>query len=65
MTILTASDAARLGFDIAHGRPISLYGISGTAKAYIHFVPMRLGDKEFNAEDMAFSLYPTILPAPF
>jgi len=55
LTILTASDALRLGLDIKLGRSINLYGVSGSVKAYIHHVPIRIADKQFTAE-VAFSI---------
>src|SRR5258708_22198723 len=55
LTILSASDASRLGLAISEGKAINLYGISGSTRAYIHPVPMQIADRQFTAE-VAFSV---------
>jgi hypothetical protein len=53
LTILSASDADRLGVELTKGKLINLYGISGKVRAYIHRVPLQIGETALHA-DVAF-----------
>ena len=55
LTILTTGDALRLGLKLSEGQLINLYGVSGSVRAYVHRIPMRIADKQFIAE-AAFSV---------
>jgi hypothetical protein len=57
LTILTVSDAIRLGVELIRGKSVNLYGVSGSVKAYIHQLPVKIGrvrltiDKAFSVSD--------------
>jgi hypothetical protein len=55
LTILSASDADRLGIDLNEGKSITLYGVSGSTKAFVHRLPMKLGARQLTVE-VAFSI---------
>lgn len=55
ISVLTASDALRLGLELTMGEPTALYGVSGTLKAYVHQVKAKIGEKEFGTS-VAFSV---------
>ena len=55
VSVLTASDALRLGLELREGEPADLYGVSGTLKAYVHWVSAKIGKKEFKTS-VAFSV---------
>ena len=55
ISVLTASDAIRLGLELRAGEPSDLYGVSGTLKAYVHRVRAKIGGKEFKTS-IAFSV---------
>lgn len=55
VSVLTASDAHRLGLELRTGEPADLYGVSGTLKAYVHKVKAKMGEKEFKTS-VAFSV---------
>lgn len=55
LTVLTASDAKRLSVDLANGQPMNLYGVSGSVKAYIHTLSIKIGNHNFKVK-IAFSV---------
>lgn len=55
VSVLTASDALRLGLELREGEPADLYGVSGTLKAYVHYVDAKIGEKQFKTA-VAFSV---------
>lgn len=55
LTILSASDAIRLKLKLTDGKPINLYGVSGSTKAYVHLVPMKIASRQLKV-DIAFSI---------
>lgn len=54
ITTLTADDAAILGLELTKGAELDLRGISGSIKAYVHKVSLKIFDEEFEAR-LAFS----------
>lgn len=54
ITTLTADDAVVLGLELAKGTELDLRGISGSIKAYVHKIPVKFLDEEFDAR-IAFS----------
>ena len=55
LTILSASDALHLKIKLTDGKPLNLYGVSGSTKAYIHMMPIKIAKRELKAE-VAFSI---------
>jgi len=55
VSVLTASDAIRLGLELREGDPVDLYGVSGTLKAYVHKVRAKISKREFKTS-VAFSV---------
>lgn len=55
ISVLTASDAMRLGINLAEGEPTDLFGISGSIKAYIHPLEAKIGEiNKFVSNEIKF-----------
>lgn len=55
ITVLTASDAIRLGINLTDGEITNLFGVSGSIKAYTHSLRAKIGTIEIPVK-VAFSV---------